>query len=301
MTDVHPRDSLSRFVFEGRSVRGVRVVLADTSRALLASHDYPAPVARVLAELAGAVALLAAALKFDGSLMLQLVGPGPVRLLVVECNPGLALRGTAQWDEPRVRALPSDASLRALAGDGSDARLAITLDSREGGPLYQGIVSLDSDSVATTIEHYLAKSEQVASKLVLDVRDGAVAGMLLQRMPASGPEDDATWQRASAALDGASRDAVADAAAGDAALSALFPDDDVRVFKPSSPRFACTCSRERVEAALRIAGRDEVEAALAENGEVDVRCEFCGTRYAFTPPEARAVFAPASAAPATRH
>lgn len=294
------RDSLSRFVFEGASVRGARVTLADTSRALLASHDYPAPVARVLAEFAGAAALLAAALKFDGSLMLQLVGTGPVRLLVVECNPGLALRGTAQWDDDAVRALPDDAPLPALAGDGSDARLAITLDPREGGPLYQGIVSLDSASVAATIEHYLATSEQVASKLVLDVRDESVAGMLLQRMPASGPEDDATWERVSSALGAASGDAVVAAAGSDTGLSALFPGDDVRVFKPSSPRFACTCSRERVEGALRIAGRDEIEAALAENGEVDVRCEFCGTRYVFTAAQARAVFAPASSA-STRH
>jgi molecular chaperone Hsp33 len=301
MTPSTSADSLSRFVFEGAAVRGVRVKLSDTSRTLLASHAYPPALARVLAELAGAAALLAAALKFDGSLILQLVGDGPVRLIVVECNPGLALRGTAQWDEARVRALPDDATLSSLAGDTDRSRLAITLDPREAGPLYQGIVALGAASVATTIEHYLETSEQVASKLVLDVRDGEVAGVLLQRMPGSGPEDDATWQRASAALADAPREHVVAASEGNAGLSALFASHDVRVFKPSQPRFACTCSRSRVEAALRIAGRDEIEAALAQDGDVDVTCEFCGTQYRFSADEARAAFADSVAAPPTRH
>jgi len=294
-------DSLSRFVFEGASVRGARVTLAETTRTLLAPHDYPAPLARVLAELAGAAALLAATLKFDGSLTLQVVATGPVRLIVVECNPGLALRGTAQWDDARLREMSADATLRALAGDDDQARLAITLDPRRDGPLYQGIVSLQPASVASTIEHYLRTSEQIVSKLVLDAGDGTVAGLLVQRMPASGPEDDSTWQRVSAALGAATRESVASAAESDAGLSALFPAEDVRVFKPAHPRFACTCSRPRVEGALRIAGRDEIEAALSHDGEVDVRCEFCGTHYTFTPGEARAVFDAPSGPSPTRH
>ena len=302
MTPSPSVDSLSRFVFEGAAVRGVRVKLADTSRTLLASHAYPPALARVLAELAGAATLLAAALKFDGSLILQLVGNGPVRLIVVECNPGLALRGTAQWDEARVRALPDDATLTSLAGDAERSRLAITLDPRDAGPLYQGIVALGAESVATTIEHYLETSEQVESRLVLDVRDGEVAGVLLQRMPGSGPEDDVTWQRASAALAEAPRERVVAASDGNEGLSALFPAEDVRVFAPTQPRYACTCSRARVEGALRIAGREEIEAALAQDGDVDVTCEFCGTQYRFSASEARAAFAPpGNAAPPTRH
>jgi molecular chaperone Hsp33 len=290
------QDALSRFVLEGAGVRGVRVHLTDTSRAMLAPNDYPPPLARVLVELTAAAALLAAALKFDGSLVLQLVGAGPVRLVVVECNPGLSLRGTAQWQGDMRPETP----LRELFGSG-DARLAITLDPREGGPLYQGIVSLDAPEVATTIEHYLATSEQVDSKLVLASQGEAVAGVLLQRMPASGSEDDAIWSRASAALASASNDAIFAAAAGNDGLASLFAAEDVRVFAPSHPRFACTCSRSRVEGALRIAGRDEIEAALAQDGSVDVRCEFCGTHYRFAPAEARAVFAPTSPEPPTRH
>jgi molecular chaperone Hsp33 len=301
MTGAQSADTLSRFVFEAAAVRGVRVRLADTSRAMLASHAYPPALARVLAELAAAAALLAAALKFDGSLILQLVGDGPVRLIVVECNPGLALRATAQWDELRVRALPDAATLYALSGDGGGSRLAITLDPRDGGPLYQGIVALEAASVASMIEHYLETSEQVASRLVLEARDDGVAGLLLQRLPGSGPEDDATWQRASRAIADAAPERIVAAVADNAGLSTLFPADDLRVFEASQPRFACSCSRSRVEGALRIAGADEIDAALRDDGKVEVRCEFCGARYHFTPDEARAVFAvPAPESP-TRH
>ena len=296
-------DSLSRFVVEGAAVRGARVRLASTAAAILAAHPYPPALARVLAELCAAVTLLAAALKFDGSLIVQLAGRGPVRLLVVECNPGPALRATAQWDEARLRALPDDAKLDALAGAPGEARLSITLDPREGGPMYQGIVALEAASVATTIEHYLATSEQVDSRLALATDGTDVAGLLLQRMPSSKAADDETWARVSRALGAAGADAVAAAARGNEGLAALFPDDDLRVFAPVAPRFECRCSRQRVEGALRVAGRVEIEEALAADGQVEVVCEFCARRYLFSPAEARALFPADAAAPAptTRH
>ena len=294
MTGALAADTLSRFVFEGAAVRGTRVRLAQTSRAILAPHAYPPALARILAELTGAAALLAAALKFEGRLSVQLVGEGPVRLIVVECNAALALRATAQWDEAQVRALPDDATLDRLAGGAQHARLAIMLDPKDAGPLYQGIVSLEASSVASTSEHYLSTSEQVASKLALFVDDGEVAGILLQRMPSSGPDDDATWARAATALENAARADIVAASSSDAALAALFASDDLRVFKPSTPRFECSCSRERVEGALRIAGRDEIEAALRDDGHVEVVCEFCGRVYTFAPDEARALFAVAA-------
>lgn len=296
-------DALSRFVLEGAAVRGVRVRLADTTRAVLASHAYPPSVARVLIELTGAAALLAEALKFDGTLALQLVGEGPVRLIVVECRPTLALRAMAQWNGDRVEALGDDVTLEALAGGASQARLAITLDPREG-PMYQGIVALEATSVAAMIEHYLEASEQVASKLALSVAGDTLYGVLLQRMPASGPADDAIWQRASGSLDVASDELIAAAASSDAGLTELFPGQDLRVFPPATPRFECSCSRARVEGALRIAGRDEIEGALRDGGEVEVICEFCGRRYTFAADEARAVFRggpPHASAPPTRH
>ncbi|HVF65938.1 MAG TPA: Hsp33 family molecular chaperone HslO [Casimicrobiaceae bacterium] len=283
-------DTLSRFVFEGRAVRGTRAWLSSASRVVLAAHPYPPSLKRVMAELLGAATLLAAAIKFDGRLSLQLVGDGPVRLIVVECNAELGLRATAQWDDTRLRGLGDDATLDRLAGGASQARLAITLDPREAGPIAQGIVALEAKSVPAMIEHYLTTSEQVVSSLALFVDGEDVSGMLLQRMPSSGPDDDATWSRAVHALANADAASLVAATTSDTGLAKLFPGDDLRVFRASTPRFACSCSRIRVEGALRIAGRHEVEAALSDDGEVKVVCEFCGRAYRFAPDEARSVF-----------
>ena len=293
-------DSLTPFVFEGAAVRGGLVTLGAASRAILAGHRYPPPLALALSELLAAAALLSATLKFEGSLIAQLAGDGPVRLAVVECTHALDLRATAQWDAQRVAALPDDAALAALAGGPAQGRLTITLDPREGS-LYQGIVALDAAGIGGLIEHYLATSEQLASRLALAARDGAAAGLLLQRLPASGAADDARWARLAARMDVVPADALMTGAAHAATLSALFPEDDLRLFDARPVRARCPCSRERVENALRIAGRDEIEAALAMDGRVEVRCEFCNRVYAFDPDAARDVFAGLAAATATRH
>ncbi len=293
-------DALTRFVFEGAAVRGAHVRLDRAARDILACHPYPPALARALAELLGAAALLASTLKFRGSLTVQLSGDGPVRLLVVECNDRLELRATAQWDAAATGRLAADATLAALAGDPDRARLCITLDP-DNGPIYQGIVALEATSVAALVSHYLEASEQIGSRLALATRNGSVAGLLVQRLPASGAVDDSTWQVADAGITRLDPAALLRARTAEEALRNAFPEADLRVFRPKHPAFCCPCSRERVENALRIAGRAEIEAALEERGEVEVTCEFCNRRYTFPPAEARAVFPGAATATATRH
>jgi molecular chaperone Hsp33 len=282
-------DALVPFLLEGAAVRGACVRMDRAVHDALAAHRYPAPLARVLGELLAAAALLAASLKFRGSLIVQLAGPGPVRLAVVECDDALALRATAQWDRDAVERLPADAPLAALAGDATAARLAVTLDPDEG-PIYQGIVAIEAGSVASLLEHYLAASEQLDSRTALAVQDGRIGGMLVQRLPGAGDDDALAWSEASAAVRALTPESLV---AGDdptAVLAGAFAGRDVRVFQARLPRFACRCSSARVEQALRIAGRDEIEAALAEGGQVDVTCEYCGRRYTFTASQARSLF-----------
>jgi len=211
----------------------------------------------------------------------------------------LHLRGTAQWDAERVAALPADASLADLAGGSAQGRLALTLDPRDAGALYQGIVSLDATSIAASIEHYLATSEQLPSRLWLRVDAGCVRGLLLQRLPGHEADGDATWARLGVEADAGVRTALEKPHFAQI-LQTIFAHDDLRVFDAQPVTFRCRCSVARVANALRIAGRDEIEAALAERGVIDVTCEFCNRRYSFTPAEARALVAgadPASSEP----
>ena len=278
-------DNLTRFVLEHAAVRGAVVSLDRAYRDILACHRYPEGLQRLLGETLAAMCLLANSLKFNGSLVLQLHGEGILRLLVVECDATLGLRATAQWDG----AVDEDARLADLAGDSPNRRMVLTLDPKDGGPLYQGVVALEGDSIAALFEHYLAKSEQIESRLWLRARDGRACGLLLQRMPGSTEVDAAMWQRVSAAAEAA--DAAFGAADAHALLAALFPEEDVRAFRARTPRFACSCSRERVEGVLKLLGRVEVESILAERGRVGVDCEFCNRRYDFDIAQARALFA----------
>jgi len=283
-------DNLTRFVFERAAVRGAVVSLDAAYRDILACHPYPPGLQRLLGETLAAVCLLANSLKFQGNLILQFHGTGALRLLVVECSAALELRATAQWKGE----IGDDAQLAHLAGGEPGCRMVLTLDPRDGGPLYQGVVALEGGSVAQLFEHYLAKSEQIESSLWLRAAGGRARGVLLQRMPGSAEADAAAWRRSSAAVAKAS--CVFDAADAHAVLATLFQADDVRAFRPREPRFACSCSRQRVAAALRLLGSDEVESILAELGTVGVDCEFCNRRYEFDDAEARGLFAPPPAA-----
>ena len=283
-------DALTRFVLEDAAVRGAYVTLPDTARAVLACHQYPPALSRILGELLASSALLASTLKFTGSLVVQLSGDGPVRLLVVECTDSLGLRAMAQWDAERTESLGPDATLADLAGGAQHGRLVLTLDPKGAGTIYQGIVALESGSVAGLIEHYLATSEQLASRLLLAAYDDGVAGMLVQRLPGGTENDDATWARVEAALGAAPSAGLLARAPATEVIASTFPQEDVRVFRERAVSFACSCSRERVEKALRIAGAAEVESILAERGNVEVTCEFCNRRYTLAPDEARAVF-----------
>ena len=192
-------DSVTRFHFERAAVRGAVVSLDDAGREILDQHSYPPALRRALAELLAASALLASALAFKGTLIVQLQGTGPVTLLVVECTATLGLRATAQWRDSAA-ALPEDAPLRALAGDPETSRLAIMLDPKDGGPIYQGVVALEATSIAELIDHYLTTSEQIDSRLALATDGTRTRGLLVQRMPSAGPDDDATWRRAATAI-----------------------------------------------------------------------------------------------------
>lgn len=288
----HFADSVSRFVFEHKAVRGAVVSLDSACAEILRCHRYPAPLARALAELLAASALLASTLRFNGSLTVQLQSDGPVRLLVVECSAALTLRAMAQWTEA-VHALPADADLVALAGGARRGRLAITLDPRDGTPIYQGIVALEASSIAALIEHYLETSEQIPSRMVLAAGEARVRGLLVQRLPGATEVDDALWTRAAQQTTGMVPSDLFAAGTAAAILTAQFPEDDLRLFKAHPARFGCSCSRERVENALRLIGRDEVEGILAEQGKVSVNCEFCNGEYGLSEHDARALFATA--------
>ncbi len=287
-------DTLLRFLFHDAPVRGEVVRLQASWRQMVANHRYPAPVARLLGEMTAAAALLAANIKFDGALILQIQGNGPVRLLVVEVQPGMRLRATAKLRETAV--IGEDATLQQLTNPNGEARCAITLDPtgrRPGQQPYQGVVPLAGETIAEVLENYLRQSEQTESRLWLAADESAAAGVLLQKLPQEGgaakPDVDA-WQRAGALTATLTREELLTLEA-EALARRLYWEERLQHFPPAAPRFECNCSRERSGRMLLALGRGEVESILAERGDVEITCDFCNARYAFDAVDVGQLFA----------
>ncbi len=288
-------DTLQRFMFEHAAIRGEFVHLDSTWNMVLERHDYPPAVRNLLGELMAAAALLSATLKFKGSLIAQIQGSGPVNLLVVEATSERTLRGMAQWSGD-----PQPVSFPTLVGEG---RFVITIDPRDGGQRYQGIVSLEGETVSAALENYLVRSEQLDSRLWLAADGEQAAGLLLQKMPVSRPEEDSDmWQRATHLGATLTPGELLDLPAREI-LHRLYHEEDIRLFEGETVRFSCSCSRERVVNVLRMLGYDEVQSILDERGAIDVDCEFCNQHYTFDKVDAEQLFAAelASKISPTRH
>jgi len=275
-------DSLQRFLFEGAPVRGEIVHLDSTWRAVLERHRYPAPLRAVLGQLMAAAALLSATLKFEGSLILQIQGSGAVKLIVVECTSEQTMRATAKWEGE----LPN-AAFRELVGGG---RFAITIVPTDATQSYQGIVALEGDTVSAVLEHYMATSEQLETRLWLASNDEQAGGLLLQRLPGEPGNDPDAWNRAVKLSETVTERELLTLPARQI-VRRLFHEEDIRVFESRIVSFRCSCTRDRVVNMLRMLGHDEVHSIIDERGSVEVTCEFCNRQYAFDPVDAEQVFA----------
>jgi molecular chaperone Hsp33 len=302
---------LHKFLFEGLPVRGMLVRLTGSWQEVLRRHassqePFAPPVCELLGEMAAAAVLMQANIKFNGSLVLQLHGDGPVPLAVAEAQADLSFRVTAKVTAPPA----PGARLEALVNQHGRGRCAITLDPKgrlPGQQPYQGVVSLHGDqreplqNLSEVLEHYMLQSEQLDTRLVLAANEHMAAGLLIQRLPVEGEgnlgglrnEDEIGLSEAfnriahlSATL---TREELLTLDA-DTVLRRLFWEEDLRRFEPHEPRFACTCSRERVAQMLRNLGQGEVDDIVAEQGRVEIGCEFCGAQYHFDAVDARELF-----------
>ncbi|MEO7773987.1 MAG: Hsp33 family molecular chaperone HslO [Steroidobacteraceae bacterium] len=288
-------DSLRRFLFESEPLRGHVVKLDSAWRQLRAHQQYPPEIEVLLGEAACATVLLAATLKFQGSLTLQITGSGRVRLLVVQCTHDFGVRGVARLrdDVPEVAVAGRNEDFHALLGEG---QVTVSIDTGEGGAPYQGIVPLQGASLAQCLEQYFGQSEQLPTRLALRAEGSRAAGLLLQQLPASAVVSDAQrvqeiWATAGAAIDRLPPGALLQ---DDAAslLRVCFANEDVRLFAPVRVRFECRCSPERVAGLLQSLGAAEVRSVLAEQGAVTVTCEFCQRPYRFDAVDVERLFAP---------
>ncbi|WP_374555432.1 Hsp33 family molecular chaperone HslO [Aquitalea pelogenes] len=275
-------DTLQRFLFDGAPVRGALVRLDGAWQQVLARRAYPAPLKNILGQMMAAAQLMSANLKFDGALILQLHGSGPLRLAVVECNHDRTVRATAKWDGD----LPEAPILDLLGGAG---QFVITLEPKlDKSQTWQGIVALEGDSIGQMLENYMLRSEQLDTRLVLASNDSTAAGMLLQRLP-DGHGEPEGWDRVRILGGTLQADELLTLSAADI-LHRLFHEETVRVFEPEAVSFSCNCSRERVGNMLKMLGGQEVGEVLVEQGSVEIVCDYCNQHYVFDEEDANELF-----------
>ena len=268
-------DQLHRYLFENYAVRGELVTVSDTWTQILENHDYPQPVKVILGELLVATSLLTATLKFDGDITVQLQGDGPMTLAVINGNNKQEMRGVA-----RVQGeVAPDASLKDLVGNGY---LVITITPAEG-ERYQGVVGLEGDTLAACLEDYFLRSEQLPTRLFIRTGDVegklAAGGMLLQVLPAQDAQAN-DFEHLATLTETIKAEELLTLPATEV-LWRLYHEEEVTVYDPQGVIFKCTCSRARCAEALKTLPDDEVDSMIAEDGEIDMNCDYCGSHYVF--------------------
>lgn len=307
---------LHKFLFDGLPVRGMLVQLTDVWQEVLKRRAsnletgaYPEPVRRLLGEMTAASVLMQSNIKFNGALVMQIFGDGPLKLAVVEVQPDLSLRATGKV----VGEIGNSHGLADMVNVHNQGRCAITLDPLNklpGQQPYQGVVPLFDDhgkrlhQFSQVLEHYMLQSEQLDTTLVLAANDSTAAGLLIQRLPVMG-EGNLSARATAADEDQIGRNEdynrIAILAASlqadellsldaDTILRRLFWEETLVRFEPLTPQFACSCNRERVSQMIRSLGIEETESILAERGDVEVGCDFCGQQYRFDPIDAAGIF-----------
>lgn len=301
---MHDRDCLHRFLFEHYPIRGHIVHLDASWRALLEHREYPTVIRDTLGEAVAASVLLAATMKFDGTLSLQLKGQGPMHLLLAQCSDALGVRAVARHKDADFRP-----DLASLSGEGS---LTVTVENEDLSQRYQGIVPLTGERLSDCLRNYFETLEQLPTRLWLHADENGVSGLLLQRLSddsvksrTAGPrahevnraEIDDAWNRVQMLGDTLKPEEL-QALSDRNILRRLFAEDDVRLFESAPVFFKCRCSRERVVGMLKALGAEEVRSVLTEQGHVEVRCDFCNRAYRFDSVDVEQLFA-SIAAPST--
>lgn len=282
-TQINHADIRTRFIFDDMPVRGLHVRLENVWKHIVGQKHYPPAIRRALGELLAAGALLSGNLKTDGTLIVQVQGQGRLKMLVVEATSDQTVRATARWDE--TADINDDESLTDLLG--SNSVFVLTLQPKDAEP-WQGVVPLEGGSIAQMLINYTKRSEQLDTQIVLASSDDACGGLLLQRLPETEP-DAASWEHVGTLVQTLTPEELSGLDAQHV-LYRLFHETPPRVFDPENIEFACTCSRGKVSDMLLMLGGEEVGGVVAEQGSIQIDCDFCHAKYVFDETDVNALF-----------
>lgn len=272
-------DFFQRFYFESLGIRGEIVRLNESWKQTQGLTRYPAQVAAILGESLCATVLLSGTIKFEGSLILQIQSAGPLKTIVAQTTHQRTIRGLAHW--------APDLAVDDFQNLLPDGRLVITIQNQNHEP-YQGIVAVEGNSIAETLESYFQQSEQLPTRLWLDADTDMATGIFLQILPDKNRTAD-DWNRILHLTETLTREELRELPS-EQLLYRLYNEEDVRIIEPEPVLFRCNCNRERIETVLLTLGAAEIEDILSREGAVEVHCDFCNRLYRFDQVDIGALF-----------
>ena len=281
-------DTLHRFIFENTDIRGNYVKLNHTIEEATQHQALPQNIHIALGELMVASSLLASTLKLDGSLTLQIQTNGSLKLLIAECNESFGVRGTVKWNGP----IESIAPINLI----KEGHFIITLIQKNAKTPYQGIVPMEGNSISELLENYMLRSEQIQTKLWIHSQENIFHGILIQKLPfnssAEALDHDAmisAWEDIVMSADKSFKTIHPELEASKI-LQTIFSSETIRLFDPSYPNFACSCSKKSVENMLRLIGKKECESIIEEQSSITIHCDFCNECYKYSEDEVEFIF-----------
>jgi molecular chaperone Hsp33 len=264
-------DQLQRFLFSGKNIRGIFVNLQKSFTTIMQQHGYSLPIQAYLAELLTANTLLAANLKFQGTLTIQLDSQGTIEMLVSKCDDNLGIRGLAKY--------ASDVPDEQLQTDFSNGKLVVTVTAHDQSHPYQSIVALQGNSMAQAIQSYFQQSEQLRTRLYLASDASHATGLLLQQLPSNHPDLD-YWQHITCLTDTLQAAELLELNP-DLLFKRFYHQEELEIFPAQAVSFACNCSLERTRDSVRVLGKEEAYATLNNKKQLYVTCDFCNQSYTF--------------------
>lgn len=276
------QDTLQRFILEDIDSRGELVYLGDSLNTILQQHAYPAFIRQFLGETLLAAVLLRAIIKMQGVLTIQLQTEGAMRLLVAKCDTDYHIRGLAQWDNEA-----SPVELQQALGNG---KLIVTVMPDNQVNPYQSIIPLQQQTITKALEDYFLQSEQLATKLWLEVNDDQAMGVLLQKLPSSEMQLD---EESLLSLDKFNAISHAEklTLSPEELLPKLFDKNQIRLFAPQQISFQCTCSVKKMAGHILLLDKAEAEEILQTHSHITVTCEFCNQQHPFDKNDVEKIFA----------
>ena len=274
-------DFSRRFTLENLEIRGQVVRLSDAWRGLIAGRNYPSHVVSYLGEMACVSVLVGAGLKHQGRATLQIQGGAIAKLAVVDCTDALGIRGMASFETTSCPA--------TFAEWVSGGRVALTVAHAETGQMYQSIVPVSGLTVAECFEHYFDQSEQLPTHLWLAANEQGAGALLLQKLPKADAKDPDGWARVEQLAASVRADELITLDA-EVLLQRLFHEEDVRLYEPKLVFSDCRRDEEKVKNMLRSLGCHELDATLAELGEIIVKDDMCNEEYRFDRAAVAALF-----------